>query len=338
MNISWHVDLKPYNTFGISVFCDYFVQLTEVEQLSFIQEFLRRNPMPFLFVGEGSNLLFLNDFHGLVILNNLKGIREITFENDRVIVEAFSGEIWDDFVNHCVTEGWGGVENLAYIPGTVGASAVQNIGAYGIEAKETIYQVFAKNILTGERFAFSNNECRFDYRYSIFKQEKNRSLFITKVRYQLTLKPEVYISYGVIEQELAKRGIIKPKITDIRETVTAIRKAKLPDVKLLGSAGSFFKNPVVDASKADSLKKEFSKAPFYPVDNGKVKLAAGWLIEKCGLKGYRKGDAGIHEKQALVLVNYGNATGKEIFELSQLVQKTVFDTFGIELEREVVAV
>lgn len=338
MSILQNIDLKPYNTFGVSAVCDYFFRLENAEQLADVGAFLQENPMPFLFLGAGSNLLFVKDFHGLIIQNALQGKREISRDENCVVVDAESGEIWEDFVDYCVENGWGGVENLANIPGTVGASAVQNVGAYGVEAKEAILEVFAQDILTGEKRTFSNAECRFGYRSSIFKETENRNLFITKVRYKLDLQPKIRSFYGAIEQELANKNIAQPNIADIRDAVVSIRKSKLPDVKILGSAGSFFKNPIVDDVFAAALQKEYPEIPFYPLENERTKLAAGWLIEKCGLKGFRKGDAGVHEKQALVLVNYGNAAGKEIFELSKEVQKAVFERFGVVLERETIVV
>lgn len=338
MKIEQDIDLRPYNTFGISARCKYFTEVNETEDLQDIRDFLQKHPVPFVIAGGGSNLLFMGDFPGLVILNRLKGMQEVLEDEEFVFVEASAGEIWGDLADYCVSNEWGGMENLAAIPGTVGASAVQNIGAYGVEAADVIHAVYAYDLRSGNAFRFLGAECMFDYRDSIFKRDENKSLFITKVLYRLERVPRIKSFYGAIEAELKKKEIKHPAIGDIRDVVIAIRKSKLPDLKILGSAGSFFKNPVVDSQKASELLLQHPGMPYYPLQTGHIKLAAGWLIDQCGLKGYRTGDAGVYEHQALVLVNYGNASGRDIFELSEYICRAVEEKFGVTLEREVVVI
>ena len=329
-------NLKPYNTFAISATCDHFTVLENVDQVPDIVRFLDSNPVPVFILGNGSNVLFINDFKGLVILNRIKGLQVVSETEDAVSIEVGAGESWRDFVSHCVDRGWGGVENLADIPGTVGASAVQNIGAYDMEAENTIIHVTACNLQTGEKRIFTKQECQFGYRSSIFKTAEYKYFIITHVTYQLRKNPVPRTTYKAIQTVLVEKNIPSPTIRDIYNMVTAIRRSKLPDETVLHNAGSFFKNPVVSMEQARKIQQNYPEMPLFSLPDGSAKLAAGWLIEQCGLKGYRKNDAGIYEKQALILVNYGSATGAEILRVAQLAVHSVQEKFEITLEFEVV--
>lgn len=332
------MNLKPYNTFGISATCDYLTVLENPDQIPEIIRFLNDNPMPVLILGNGSNILFVNDFKGVVILNRIKGIQIKTETEDKITIETGAGENWRDFVSYCVGRGWGGVENLAGIPGTTGASAVQNIGAYDMEAENTIVNVTAYSLKTGEKRIFSKQECHFGYRSSIFKDDEYKHLIITHVTYQLNKNPLPLTSYKAIQTGLAEKNIQSPTIRDIYYMVAELRKSKLPDETILHNAGSFFKNPVISMEQAQEIRKKYPEIPLFPLPDNRVKLAAGWLIEQCGLKGYRKDDAGIHDKQALVLVNYGSATGAEILDVAQLAVQSVWKKFGVSLEPEAIII
>jgi len=331
-------NLKPYNTFGISAFCDQFAVLESPEQIPELVHFINNNQIPVLILGNGSNVLFIDNFKGLVILNRIKGIQIVSETEDEIILEVGAGENWRDFVSYCVNNGWGGIENLADIPGTVGASAVQNIGAYDMEVKETILNVTTYNLRTGEKRIFTNQECHFGYRFSIFKEDDYKDCIITHVNYKLNKKPIPITSYKSIKTALAEKNIKAPTIQDMYSIVKGIRKEKLPDETILHNAGSFFKNPVISMEQAQQMKQHYPEMPVFSLPDDSVKLAAGWLIEQCGLKGYRKGDAGIHDKQALVLVNYGSATGKQIIDMAQLAIKSVWEKFEVALEAEIIVV
>ena len=332
------MNLKPYNTFGIPAQCDQLIVLEHLDQISEIISFLNDNPMPVLILGNGSNVLFVNDFNGLVIVNRIKGLQIVSETDDNISIEAGAGENWRDFVWYCVDRGWGGVENLADIPGTIGASAVQNIGAYDMEAGNVIVSVTAYSLKTGEKRLFSKQECCFGYRSSIFKDVDYKHFIITHVTYQLHKKPIPLASYKAIQTVLAEKNITSPTIRDIYYMVKELRKSKLPDETILPNAGSFFKNPVVSMEHAQTILQNFPAMPLFPLPDNRAKLAAGWLIEQCGLKGYRKGDAGIHDKQALVLVNYGAATGEQILEVAQLAVRLVWEKFEVTIEPEVVII
>ncbi len=326
--------LKSYNTFGVEAKTKYFFEFTDPEDLDV---FLRSNQSwkdeKLLLLGSGSNILFVNDFDGLVIRSNVPGVKEIAEDRQNVWIEVGAGENWDEFVNYCVDMKLGGIENLSLIPGTVGAAPVQNIGAYGQEVSNAIEIVKGYDLETRLTFELLAASCEFSYRNSIFKQAfKNRAI-ITSVVFRLSKFPEFNLSYGQVEEKVKERGEVD--LWNIRDAVIEIRSAKLPDVKVIGNAGSFFKNPVVDATVAEQLLERYKDMPVYPAEEGKVKLAGGWLIEKAGWKGVRKGDVGIHDKQALVLVNYGDATGKEIYNFSEKIKQSVLKQFGVELEREV---
>ena len=329
-----NISLKPYNTFGIDVKAKYFLELNSLEQA---QEFFKSHYDPsqkLLILGGGSNILFTADFDGLVLKNNIRGIEKIHENEKHVFVEAMAGENWHEFVQHTLKNNWAGLENLSLIPGNVGASPMQNIGAYGVEVKSLIGKVKAIEISSGELVEFSAEECQFGYRTSIFKTTHKNKYFITSVVYRLNKKPEFHISYGAIVEELDKLpGELS--IQKISQAVINIRQSKLPDPKLIGNAGSFFKNPVVKRADYQKLLTEHPEIPVYPVDESRVKFAAGWLIENCGWKGKDMGGYGVHQKQALVLVKHGSATGSEIFALSDDIIKSVKKKFGIELEREV---
>lgn len=328
--------LKKYNTFGIEAKAKYFF---EFDNQTEIQTFLQKNDIidtQYLILGGGSNLLFTEDFEGLVIHPNIKGI-DIVEENDKtVLIRVGANEDWDELVAWSVEKNYGGIENLSLIPGAVGASPVQNIGAYGVEVKEVIEKVEAVSIETKNAVEFSNVHCEFGYRNSVFKNEYKNLFIITHVQFRLQKQPEYKVFYGAIKKELEAYDAVNLK--NIREVIIKIRESKLPDPKDLGNAGSFFKNPIIEKTKADQLKAKYENLPLYEVNEIETKLAAGWLIEQCGWKGKRIGDAGVHKDQALVLVNYGNAKGKDILKLANEIRKSVLFKFGVKLEMEVNAI
>lgn len=328
-------NLLPYNTFGISALASQFVEVNSVTQLqNLIQEKLI-SENPFLILGGGSNILFTKNYEGLVLKNNLKGI-EVSRENENYVwLKAAGGEVWHELVMYCVNKNWGGIENLSLIPGTVGAAPMQNIGAYGVEIKDTFEELEAINIQTGELEKFNNEQCKFGYRESIFKHEAKGKYFITSVTLKLNKKPVLNTSYGDIETLIKEWKIVKPTIADVSKAVIAIRQSKLPDPAQLGNAGSFFKNPVIEISQFEKLQKNYSTLKSFPGPDGKVKIPAAWLIEQAGWKGKRFGNIGVHEKQALVLVNYGGGTGKELIELAHKIIDSVKEKFGVELTPEV---
>ena len=326
--------LKKHHTFGTDATTKYYFEFTENEDLA---GFLATNHdwqnWQILILGEGSNLLFVNDFQGLVINPNIPGIR-ITHEDlNNIWLEAGAGVVWDSLVEYAVFNDWGGIENLSLIPGKVGAAAVQNIGAYGMEIRNRIESVTGFDLETQTEYSIEVADCQYDYRNSIFKNQLKDRFIITSVVVKLDKFPEFILNYGDLKAETEKLGEIN--LRNLRQTVIRIREAKLPDPKVTGNAGSFFKNPVIDAQLAEQLLIAYPKMPHYPASEEKTKLAAGWMVEQCGWKGFRRGDAGVHEKQALVLVNYGNATGKEIYDLSEEIKQSVQQKFGVELEREV---
>jgi UDP-N-acetylmuramate dehydrogenase len=335
MLIKENQSLKPYNTFGIDVSAQNFVEVTSLEDLKQVFEQFPAEATPHLILGGGSNLLFTNNFEGLVIKVCLKGI-DITQENEQdVLVKASAGEDWDQFVSHCVEQGWGGLENLSLIPGQVGSSPIQNIGAYGVELKDCFESLEAFDKNTGTLKTFFASDCQFGYRDSIFKREARNKYVIVSVSFRLRKKSHVLqLGYGAIQAELEQQGISQPGITDVRRVVCNIRRSKLPDPAITGNAGSFFKNPVVGHDQYEILKRDHPLLVAFP-DKGGMKLAAGWLIEQAGCKGYSEGDAGVHPLQALVLVNNGKATGNEIVSLAKKIQKSVADKYGVKLEPEV---
>lgn len=330
--------LKKYNSFGFEVQCSRFITFEDENDARdyFQNAYSGNNNM--LILGGGSNLLFTKNFKGVIVHSIDRSIRIIDSKSDSVTIEAGAGLVWDDFVDYCVSEGFGDVENLSKIPGTVGAAPVQNIGAYGVEAEAVIEKVFYIDIRTGEEKFLSHDECQFGYRDSIFKRNLSGNAFVTKVVFKLSKQHQFVTHYGDIEERLERKYSGIKTIRNIREIIIEIRKEKLPDPEIIGNAGSFFKNPVISEEKGDALKAEYPKIPIYQAGKGLVKVAAGWMIDQCGWKGYRAGDAGVHEKQALVLVNYGNASGAEIVKLASEIQKSVNDKFGIAIEPEVIEI
>lgn len=326
--------LKKHNTFGIEATSKYYFEFTETEDLAVFLANNKQWPnLPILILGEGSNLLFVNDFQGLIINPNIPGISIAHEDRNNVWLEVGAGVVWDDLVEYIVFHKWGGIENLSLIPGKVGAAAVQNIGAYGMEIQNLIESVNGFDLETQTEYTYDAVNCQYAYRDSIFKHQLKNRFVITSVVFKLDKFPEFILNYGDLKTEVEKLGGVN--LRNIRQTVIQIRESKLPDPKVMGNAGSFFKNPIVEASLVEQLRNNFPMLPQYPATDGKTKLAAGWLIEQCGWKGFRRGDAGVHEKQALVLVNYGNATGREIYDLSEEIKRSVQEKFGVELEREV---
>jgi UDP-N-acetylmuramate dehydrogenase len=334
LQIHQNISLKNFNTFGIDAYAKFFVEINHKEELvELFKDPKWHDETQRLILGGGSNMLFTQNFDGLVIKINIRGI-EHRINHEEVIVESGAGEIWNDLVNYCVDWGFAGMENLSLIPGSVGASPVQNIGAYGIELKDVFESCEAFEIASGEFNHFDKISCQFDYRESIFKQKLKGKYIITSVKFKLSTQPNLNISYGAIEEELKKREIHQPSIKDISKVVSAIRVSKLPDPSTIGNAGSFFKNPVLQKNEFDLLHQKFPDIAHYITNNG-IKLAAGWLIEQCGWKGKVVGNTGTWKNQALVLVNHGNATGNEIYNLSQNIIDSVKTKFGVNLEREV---
>jgi UDP-N-acetylmuramate dehydrogenase len=326
--------LKPFNTFGLSVNAKHFAKFTSIEELSELTSNLNNEPL--LIIGGGSNILFTKDFDGLVLHNEIKGFQILEENEETVIVESGAGEVWHDFVMWTLSKDFGGLENLSLIPGSVGASPMQNIGAYGVEIKDVFHHLSAYHLESGEIHQFTSADCAFGYRESVFKHELKGKYVIVSVAFKLTKKNHVLkTSYGAIQQELEQMGILEPTIQDISAAVIRIRQSKLPDPKEIGNAGSFFKNPVVSKTVLDNIKVNFPNVPSYPVDENQVKLAAGWLIEQAGWKGKTFDTYGIHKLQALVLVNYGGSTGKQIYDLSQQIIEDISNKFGVMLEREV---
>ena len=330
--IQININLKEYNTFGISVKAEMFAVFSSIEELKQILSF--RNNKKLLVLGGGSNLLLTKDFDGLVIKNEIKRFEVIEETVSEVIVESGAGENWHEFVLNCIDKGFGGVENLSLIPGSVGASPMQNIGAYGVEIKDVFESLSAYHIASGEIHYFDKTKCEFGYRESIFKNKVKGEYIILTVTFRLTKNPTINSSYGAINEQLKVMGIQVPTIKELSAAVIAIRQSKLPDPKIIGNAGSFFKNPTVDNVLLEKIQENYPDIPNYPAENGR-KLAAGWLIEKAGWKGRTFDNYGVHKLQALVLVNYGNCTGQEIFDLSSQIIQDVFEKFGVLLEREV---
>lgn len=333
MKIKYNTSLKGYNTFGIDVRAQELIHIEYEQDLQALYEagvFKRK----FLFLGEGSNMLFVNDYDGTVVHMDIKGLSHQQ-NGSLVSVMAKGGEVWNDLVGYCVSKGFGGVENLTLIPGTVGAAPVQNIGAYGVELKDVFYSCRAFDVETGEMRTFMKEDCGFSYRDSIFKSKYKGRFFITEVNLLLSTTSNINTTYGAIGAELLNRGIDKPEIKDISEVVAAIRVSKLPDPATIGNSGSFFKNPIVSVDTFNNLVSDFVDIVYYPYAEGQIKLAAGWLIEQCGWKGKVVGNTGTWKNQALVLVNHGNSTGREVYEFSERIIESVQKRFGVTLEREV---
>lgn len=328
-----NISLRPYNTFGIEAYASNFAEVNDVDLL---KKIVSQHPDVFVLSG-GSNILLTRNIEKPVIHLNLKG-REIikTESSNRVLVKAQAGENWHEFVTWSIDQELGGLENLSLIPGNVGTSPMQNIGAYGVEIKDVFHELEALEIQSGKVLKFSTDQCKFGYRESVFKNEYKGKFIILNVTFKLKSSDyKLVTDYGAIRSELENRKITNPGIKDVSDAVIAIRQSKLPDPKVLGNSGSFFKNPVVSSLKFEELLSKNPEMPFYKIDARSIKIPAGWLVETCGFKGKRFGDAGVHAKQALVLVNHGRAKGIEILELAQNIQKKVALQFGIELEMEV---
>jgi UDP-N-acetylmuramate dehydrogenase len=334
MQLKENFSLKPFNTFGIEVSTRYFIEALADEEVIELANNLDQEHYPLLILGGGSNILFTKDFPGTVLKISTKGIKLIKEDDKTAYVKASAGEIWDDFVKFCVDRGWGGLENLSGIPGTAGTSPVQNIGAYGVEMKDHFVELEVFDLQSHTIRILKKEECSLSYRGSIFKSKDKDRFIILSVTFQLLKNSELHLDYGDIKKELATMKIDHPGIHDIREAVIAIRSRKLPDPAVMGNAGSFFKNPVISQDQYDRLKISFPGIISFPQE-GKIKVAAAWLIEQCGWKGKRIGDAGVHSTQPLVLVNLGNATGAEILNLGEKIRESVYEKFGITFETEV---
>jgi len=335
MQLLENFNLKAFNTFGINVSAKMFAAFTNNHELIEILSDTTILKEQRLVLGGGSNILFTKNFDGIVLKNNLKGIELVKHDNDFYYVKCAAGEVWHELVMHCITNNYAGLENLSLIPGNVGASPMQNIGAYGVEIKDTFYELEAFHIKEKSIRKFNTEECKFGYRDSVFKRELKNQYIITSVTFKLRKNPIFNTSYGAIETELKSMDVNTLSIQAISQAVCNIRNSKLPNPKEIGNAGSFFKNPEIPKTTFEKLKTEFPNIVGYDLENGNVKCATGWLIEQCGWRGKTFGDAGVYKLQALVLVNYGNAKGNEIFELSQKIMDSVKEKFGIELEREV---
>lgn len=334
LQIRENVSLKNFNTFGVEAIARYLVEIYHEDDLTELFLDPQWLQIPRLVLGGGSNVLFTKDFDGLVIRMNIRGI-EHRISHEEVYVEAGAGENWNELVNYCVSHNFAGMENLSLIPGSVGASPVQNIGAYGVELKDVFDSCRAFEISTQQIKTFVKEACGFGYRESVFKSELKNQFIITSVKFKLSLQPKVNTTYGAIITELQNRGISNPTISDVSKVVSQIRVSKLPDPSTIGNAGSFFKNPIIELVQFEKLKAEFPDVVNFPLGKNQVKLAAGWLIEQCGWKGKVVGQTGTYKNQALVLVNYGHATGVEIFALSSQIIDSVYNKFGVALQREV---
>jgi UDP-N-acetylmuramate dehydrogenase len=335
MIISQDFCLKPFTTFGIEVMASQYAAITSVRDLQELFEEGDLKEKPMMVMGGGSNVLFTDHYNGLILACQIRGKEIIKETDDEILIKVGGGEPWPSFVDDMIDKGYGGIENLSLIPGKVGAAPIQNIGAYGVEIKEVFESLDAFELRTGKIKKFTKSECEFSYRSSIFKTTVKDKFFITHVTFRLSKKPRINLSYAPLKEAFADRNMDEISIKEVSEAVIKIRNSKLPDPDQLKNAGSFFKNPVVSQKIANKLKDSYPNIPIYPQTDGKIKLAAGWLIEQCGWKGKRVGDAGVHDKQALVIVNYGDASGEEILALSKKIQNNVKKQFGINLEPEV---
>lgn len=335
MTIERNVDLRPFNTFGVSCRAAALAAFATADELRALLKHPELQGLERLVLGGGSNMLFTRDWPGVVLHNSVPGLDVIAEDDDKVTLRAGAGVVWHDLVMHAVAQGWGGMENMSLIPGRVGAGPMQNIGAYGQELKDTFDHLEALRISDGEVIRFTAADCRFGYRESFFKREGRDRFVIMNVAFKLSKHPQVNVGYGSIKQELDKHHIISPTIRDVSNAVIAIRSSKLPDFRVLGNAGSFFKNPTITEAEAAQVRAILPDLISYPAGPGHVKLAAGQLIEKAGWKGFREKGYGVHKDQALVLVNHGGATGHQVYDLSTRILASVKEKYGVELEREV---
>ncbi len=335
MSLQLQVDasLKPFNSFGVDVRARLFAEAHNDDEVREALQYCAERELPLLVIGGGSNVLLTQDVQALVLRMATRGIRVIEDSGQRVVVEAEAGEIWHAFVLWTLAQGFAGLENLSLIPGTVGAAPMQNIGAYGVEIKDVFAGLTALDRQTGQLRDFTLEECNFGYRDSVFKQHPGRWL-ILRVRFALSRAARLHLEYGPVRQRLSEQGIHQPTATDVSRAISSIRSEKLPDPAVLGNAGSFFKNPVVSSALAAELKLTHPNLVGYPQADGQVKLAAGWLIETAGWKGFREEDAGVHRLQSLVLVNYGAATGVQLLSLAQRIQEDIARRFNVQLEME----
>lgn len=333
LQVQADISLKPFNSFGVDVSARLFAEAHSDADVREALAYAAGHDVPLLVIGGGSNLLLTGDIDALVLRMASRGIRLLSDEGERVVIEAEAGEPWHPFVQHTLAQGWAGLENLSLIPGTVGAAPMQNIGAYGVEIKDVFAGLTALDRYTGELRDFTLDECAFAYRDSLFKQQSDRWL-ILRVRFALSRVAHLHLEYGPVRQRLTEQGIDQATPSDVSRAICSIRSEKLPDPSVLGNAGSFFKNPLVPAAHVAHLKEQYPDLVAYPQPGGQMKIAAGWLIERAGWKGFREGDTGVHKLQALVLVNYGNATGLELLDLARRIQKDIAERFQVDLEME----
>lgn len=334
MNILHNISLKPYNTFGIEVSTSHFVEIHTIEELKELHK-SELFKLPKLILGGGSNILFTKNFEGLAIKLSIKGIEILEDTEEHITIKVGAGEIWHELVLKSIENNWAGIENMSLIPGTVGAAPMQNIGAYGVEIKEVFVELEALHIKTGELKKFNKTDCEFGYRWSVFKGELKNQYIITSVTLRLNKTPEFKTEYGDIKNTLAEMNVTELSIKAISDAVIKIRQSKLPDPKQIGNAGSFFKNPEILTSQFEEIKKNFTNIPGYSISDSITKVPAGWLIDQAGWKGKTIGNIGVHKNQALVLVNYGNGSGNEIFNLAMMIKDSVLKKYGIEITPEV---
>ena len=335
MNIIANYPLLKLNTFGVDVKAKYFVSINTVNELIELTKTEVFKDLQLLILGGGSNILFTKDFDGLVILNNIKGKEIIDQNQQSIFLKIGAGENWHELVMYCVENGWGGIENLSLIPGNTGTAPMQNIGAYGVEIKETFVELEALEISSGKIVKFNNSDCEFGYRESVFKNKMKNQYIILNITLELKKNPVLNINYGDVKAILESQNINNPSIKQVSDAIISIRQSKLPDPKIIGNSGSFFKNPIVSLNQLELIKKKYPNVVNYKINENEFKIAAGWMIERAGWKGKKFNNYGVHEKQALVLVNYGLANGMEIFDLSEKIILDIKDKFGITLQREV---
>lgn len=335
LNIQHNVRLAEFSSMGVQAFAKSFIPVNSMQEVSGAIHYVKSTMSPYLILGGGSNVLFVDNFDGVIIKNQLMGFDIISESEEEIILKIGAGENWHKIVEQCVNKNWAGIENLALIPGTMGAAPIQNIGAYGAELADVFVELEAFEISCEEKKIFNKNDCKFGYRDSIFKHDLKDKAIITSVSIRLSKMGEPNWNYAALKQQIDQKRINKPTIKDVYEAVIEVRESKLPNPDVLGNNGSFFKNPVIPVFHYDELKQEYPQMPSYPVTEHLVKVPAGWLIDHAGWKGYRTGDAGVHEKQALVLVNYGNASGSDIYMLSEMIRTDIDKKYGISLKREV---
>jgi len=338
MKIERNISLKKYNTCGIDVLANTFIEINHSSDIAKLAKQYPKLPQPVYILGLGANTLFTNDFKGTIVHINTKGINIVSEDDSSIYIKVKAGEIWDDFVTFCIHNNYYGVENLVAIPSTVGAVPIQNIGAYGVEASDVIHEVYYTNLDDAKSYIINKKSCNFSYRDSIFKNKLKDKIIISEVVFKLSKHPSFKLNYGQVQNELIKAKIDNPKIEEIAHIIRKIRSTKLPDYKINGNAGSFFKNPIISIKKYNILLEKFPNIVSYKIDNFKMKIAAGWLIDNANLKGYKYGDAMIHSKQALVIVNNGKAKGEDFKKLSEYIQKRILEIYDINIFPEVIII